>query len=328
MSNSWQPSASFAHLQQRAALLRRIRDYFYRAAVLEVDTPLLAPAPVTDPHIDAIAAGSAGEGYLQTSPEYAMKRLLAAGSGPIYQICKAFRAGEQGQRHRSEFTMLEWYRPGFSLEQLRDEVATIVQLAFSAVNEAGSAVGSETNDSAPRPLQWLSYRSLFEQHLGLNPHTASVDALRDCAREHLDTDYDSDERDDWLQLLMAMRIEPKLDGDSLWFVYDFPVGQAALAKTAKNADGEVVAKRFELYVQGVELANAYDELTDASELRRRAEQDLLRRKALAKPLPPIDEALMAAMDAGLPECAGVALGVDRLLMLALGERDISKVLAF
>tara|TARA_R110000772_G_scaffold184612_2_gene295642 strand:+ start:18006 stop:18959 length:954 start_codon:yes stop_codon:yes gene_type:complete len=311
--SEWRPSADIMALGRRAQLLSEIRQFFAARGVLEVDTPLLASAPVTDPNIEAITAQSpSGEGqmYLQTSPEFAMKRLLAAGSGPIYQICKAFRRGERGRRHNPEFTMLEWYRPGMSLDALIDEVVAVITLA------SGSA-----------DVALLTYQKVFELHCHLNPHTASLAELKVCARRHLDLGFDSDDRDLWLQLLMSSVVEPALDPAQISIVYDFPETQAALAKIAVNGDGHPVARRFEAFFAGMELANGYDELRDANELVRRIGDDHRRRGLSGQDLPPIDRYLLKAMPC-LPECTGVAIGFDRLVMIACKAERIDQVIAF
>ncbi|MFT4918356.1 MAG: lysyl-tRNA synthetase class 2 [Zhongshania aliphaticivorans] len=311
--SEWRPSADITALGRRAQLLSEIRHFFAARGVLEVDTPLLASAPVTDPNIEAITAQSpSGEGqmYLQTSPEFAMKRLLAAGSGPIYQICKAFRRGERGRRHNPEFTMLEWYRPGMRLDALIDEVVAVITLA------SGSA-----------DVALLTYQKVFELHCHLNPHTASLAELKVCARRHLDLGFDSDDRDLWLQLLMSSVVEPALDPTQISIVYDFPETQAALAKIAVNGDGHPVARRFEAFFAGMELANGYDELRDANELVRRIGDDHRRRGLSGQDLPPIDRYLLKAMPC-LPECTGVAIGFDRLVMIACKAERIDQVIAF
>ncbi len=312
----WQPTASLAALQRRAALLTSIRAYFSAQQVMEVETPLLASAPVTDPNIDAISTAHPTGGeqplWLQTSPEFAMKRLLAAGSGSIYQICKAFRRGESGSRHNPEFTMLEWYRPGLSLSALMAEVAEIIQLA----------VGQDCS------IQHISYRQVFTQFLGIAPHIATVETLAELARQHLDIGFDSEEPDLWLQLLMSSVIEPALPPDVIHFIYDFPASQAALAKIAADEQGQKVARRFEAFYRGMELANGYDELQDASELVQRISRDHQQRQAAGQDLPPIDRHLLKAMQSGLPECVGVAMGLDRLAMLACEAGRIDEVITF
>ncbi|MFV8818751.1 EF-P lysine aminoacylase EpmA [Haliea sp. E17] len=311
---SWQPSADLEALRARARLLQAVRGFFDSRDVLEVETPQLCEAGVTDPAIENLAL-TAGVSlsrprYLQSSPEYAMKRLLAAGSGPIYQVSRVFRDGEAGRRHNPEFSLLEWYRPGFDLLQLMDEVAALVQ----------ACIGEQ-------PVQFTSYRALFQRELGLDPLRATVAELEVLARNHLDPGTLAGDRDLWLDLLMSHLVEPRLAGRGLCFVYHYPASQAALARVVEDA-GELVAERFELYVDGVEIANGYHELTAADEQRQRFERDNARRRAQGQPERPLDERLLAALAAGMPDCSGVALGLDRLLMLALGRDSISQVLAF
>lgn len=310
----WRPAAAPELLKLRADTLARIRRFFAARDVLEVETPLLAPATVTDLHIDSIPArvqvrGSPQTFHLQTSPEYAMKRLLTAGSGACYQICKSFRQGDAGPRHNPEFTMLEWYRPGFSLEKLMDEVE---QLLHEFLPQA----------SMPR----LSYRELFLRHLNIDPHRIEPKALRRLTRETLPVDAADLNATDCLQLLLAQEIEPELP--EYCFVYDYPTPQAALAKIEPNPEGEPVARRFELFCRGMELANGYDEETDPEELRNRFERDRQSRAKRGRPAPEIDEKLLAALEHGLPPCSGVAFGIDRLLMLLSGANSITEVLAF
>lgn len=316
---SWQPRASVAVLRQRAAINAAIREFFCCREVLEVETPLLGRYSVTDPHMNAVSADNplssaedsvSARYFLQTSPEYAMKRLLAAGSGAIFQICKAFRAGELGSRHNPEFTLLEWYRPGFDHHELMTELAALI---------AALIPGSH--------CRRCSYAELFEQHFALNPHRASCHELERVARQHVDVQMHSEDRDDWLHLLIGS-IEGQLGHGEALFIYDYPASQAALAKITYNASGDPVAERFELYAGGIELANGYHELSDASELRQRFTRDRQLRAQLGRVDIDIDESLMAAMASGLPACAGVALGLDRLMMLALGLGRIEEVLSF
>lgn len=309
--SSWQPQASLDRLRQRAALYRQLRDFFAQREVCEVEVPVLARAAVSDPHIDSICATAGGESlYLQTSPEFFMKRLLAAGSGDIYSLGKAFRNGEVGKRHNPEFTMLEWYRLGWDEHRLMDEVAQLIGCC------------------ARLPaLEKLSYRELFVRHLDIDPHTASVPSLRALALKHCDIEWDDDDRDVWLDLLMTHVIEPHMI-EGLTLIFDFPASQAALARCGLDHQGQTVARRFEAYVNGVELANGYWELCDASEQARRLEADLEKRQRMKLPQYPVDQHLLEALESGLPECAGVALGVDRLMMLSSGEKDIRALLAF
>ncbi|PLW84264.1 EF-P lysine aminoacylase GenX [Kineobactrum sediminis] len=311
----WQPAASTALLRQRAGLLALIREFFAERGVLEVETPLLCRSGITDPAIEPLqvcsgrSIGADGR-YLQTSPEYAMKRLLAAGSGSIYQVCKAFRDGEAGARHNPEFTLLEWYRPGLDHHQLMVEVADLVCHCLG-----------------PRPWQALSYRDLFLESLDIDPFSASVDTLCGIARGHFDVGNLEGDRDLWLDLLLTHAVEPWLAGRGICFVYDYPASQAALARIVER-DGYWVAERFELYVDGLELANGYHELGDEREQRARFEADNRLRRQRGLATRPLDEQLLAALAAGLPACSGVALGMDRLLLCASGESDIRRVLAF
>ena len=251
---------------------------------------------------------ASGDRWLQTSPEYAMKRLLAAGSGPIYQVCKAFRAGEAGGRHNPEFTLLEWYRPGFSLAELIEEVADL----------ARAVLGNTLH-------RVVTYRELFRQYLGIDPFLVDAEELEGFARARLDYSGGAETRDTWLDLLLTHLVEPQLEG--LVFVHDYPASQAALARL-REKDGVTVAERFELYVDGLELANGYFELIDPAEQRARFEADNRTLASRGEPARPIDEQLLAAMEAGLPSCAGVALGLDRLLMKKLGAERVQDVLSF
>ncbi len=296
-------------LAGRAELLAQLRAFFAARGVLEVETPLLCSDTITDPAIEPIPCGQAsGRRWLQTSPEYAMKRLLAAGSGPIYQVCKAFRAGEAGGRHNPEFTLVEWYRPGFNLADLIEEVADLVQ----------AVLGTTLH-------RVMTYRELFHQYLGLDPFTVGVGELEAFARARLDYSGGTENRDTWLDLLLTHLVEPQLEG--LVFVHDYPASQAALARLREEG-GITVAERFELYVDGVELANGYFELIDPAEQRARFEADNRVLAARGDAARPIDERLLAAMEAGVPSCAGVALGLDRLLMKKLGAERVQDVLSF
>jgi len=312
----WQPSASPALWQARAALNRQIREFFSVRGVVEVETPLLAQGIGTDANLHPISAqyqphpyAANSTLYLQTSPEFAMKRLLAAGSGAIFQLCKAFRNGEYGRRHNPEFTMLEWYRPGFTLSQLMDEVEALVVLVLGCA-----------------PCTRVTYRELFQQHLGLDPHTAELATLVQVAREQAGAAFGEAPRDTWLDLLYSQLIEPRLHAPV--FIHDYPASQAALGRIAPDIAGMPVAQRFELVIAGMEIANGYDELTDAAEQQRRFDRDLQLRRELGLPALPADMRLVAALHSGLPACAGVALGVDRLLMLQTGLDSIDAVLTF
>ncbi|HVS14062.1 MAG TPA: EF-P lysine aminoacylase EpmA [Thermoanaerobaculia bacterium] len=312
----WRPTASRDALRLRADMLARTRAFFARRGVLEVETPLLSATTVTDLHLHSVPARLEGLGrtlWLQTSPEHAMKRLLAAGSGPIYQLARAFRDGEVGRRHNPEFTLLEWYRPGFDDHRLMDEVtALLAELLPARLRRLAEE-------------RW-SYRALLHDRLGVDPLTGSNAQLRAAAGSGLPAgDLD---RDDLLAFLLTHHVEPTLPADRLVFLHDFPPSQAALARLARDARGELVARRFEVYAGGVELANGFWELADADQQRRRFEHDLARRRERGLPEVAVDELLLAAIAAGLPDCAGVALGFDRLVMLAAGADRLDAVLAF
>jgi lysyl-tRNA synthetase class 2 len=312
----WRPTASLESLRIRAGILAKIRAFFAEREVLEVETPLLASAPVTDLHLHALNCRYRGPGaddgrtlWLQTSPEFAMKRLLAAGSGPIFQICKAVRDGEAGRRHNPEFTILEWYRPGWDHHRLMDEVDDLL----SAILGTGSG-------------ERLTYGGAFERYAGVDPHLEPDDGLR--ARVEALGVPSAGElgRDDLLDLLLTHVIEPKLGHCQPTLIHDYPASQAALARV--RTGNPPLAERFEVFVEGLELANGYHELTDPTAQRQRFEGDLEARRAAGLPQVPIDERLLAALEHGLPECAGVALGFDRLVMLAAGTRQISEVVTF
>jgi len=311
---NWQPAAGIEQLRARADLLRRLRRFFAERDILEVETPLLCSSGITDPSIEPLLVERGMSlrhpRYLQTSPEYAMKRLLAAYGEPVFQITRAFRDGEAGARHNPEFTLLEWYRPGFGHHQLMDEVADLVRCCLGEL-----------------PVHKRSYRELFLELLQVDPFIATIAELESVARRHLDPGTLSGDRDLWLDLLMSHLIEPRLAQWRMCFVYDYPASQAALARVVQS-NGVAVGQRFELYLDGMELANGYFELTDASEQRRRFELDNVRRREHGQAERPLDELLLAAMSQGLPDCSGVALGVDRLLMLVAGVSDIRQVLAF
>lgn len=298
MTQNWQPTASIENLKKRAKIIAKVRSFFAKRNILEVETPLLSRTTVTDVHLHSIK--TMGGLYLQTSPEYAMKRLLAAGSGSIYQICKAFRDDESGRLHNSEFTILEWYRIGFTHHDLMDEVEELLQYVLNY-------------SKAER----FTYQEIFEKFLKINPHTINLKDLQNYARENK-IDLQINDRDTLLQLLMSKKIEPELK--NMVFIYDYPKTQAALAKIR----GEV-AERFEVYVDGVELANGFHELQDAKEQRERFLHDLAKRKKLNYPVVSLDEHFLAALEYGFPACAGVALGVDRLVMLALNASHINQV---
>ena len=292
-------------LQFRARSLATIRRYFAERGVMEVETPLLAAHAATDPQLDNFALAnplpSSPLCYLQTSPEYAMKRLLALGSGSIYQLGKAFRRDAPSRLHLPEFTLLEWYRVGFDMPSLMADVAALAEALLG-----------------PQPVEYISYREAFILWVGIDPWRSSDEALAAFARQKIDISFSSADRNVWLDLLLSHCLEPRLGRGKLTFLFDYPCSQAALSRIERNDDGEAVARRFELYSEGVELANGYHELTDAAEQRARFEQDNRQRQKMGLESRSIDEDLMAALERGLPDCAGVALGVDRLLALAAG----------
>ncbi|MCG8394110.1 MAG: EF-P lysine aminoacylase GenX [Pseudomonadales bacterium] len=306
-SPDWQPSASLEAMKARAELLSTVRAFFAACNILEVDTPQLARYGVSDPHIQCIAVP--GYGYLQSSPEYHMKRLLAAGSGPIYQICKAFRDGEAGGRHNPEFTMLEWYRPGFELDELICECLTLFAELFPGA-----------------PSKRYRFRDLFSGVTGLDPLTTRDADLIAHAESH--GAPEGLNRTAAVDYLMATKVEATLPTEQLSVVTDFPGWAAALAQTREDQDGATVARRFEIYYRGLELANGYQELTDAEEQRRRFERDnALRQEQGLNPMDP-DPLLLAAMRYGLPACSGVAVGLERLLMARQNSHRIAGVLSF
>lgn len=319
----WRPSADLSVLRLRAELLAQIRAFFAARGVLEVETPALSAVAITDPHLASFKTCYSGPGsqhgrplYLHTSPEFAMKRLLAAGSGCIYQIARVFRDGEAGSRHNPEFTLLEWYRVGFDHHRLMDEVAELVGMLL-----AGRLALAEP--------ERLSYRQIFQHHLNLDPHRATVADLAACAETRnisIPTGMPPDDPDPWLDLLLTHCVEPRLGSGRLTFVHDYPASQAALARL--RPDDPPVGERFELYINGIELANGFHELGDAVEQRRRFAQENAARRAVGLPIMPVDEHLLAALEFGLPDCAGVALGFDRLVMLATRKTSLAEVLAF
>ncbi len=316
MNSDWQPSASVETLRARARLTAVVRDFFDQRGILEVETPLLSAAAGTDPNLEPLATHYEGPGapadgtlYLHTSPEFPMKRLLAAGSGPIWQISRVFRGGERGRRHNPEFTMLEWYRPGWDHHALMDEVAALV------AHVLGEA----------RPVQVWTYAEACAP-LGIDPHVDGDAELLERARELGIAPASAMDRGGLLDLLLSHQVVPGLGRGCIDFICDFPVEQAALARIRR--DEPPVAERFECYLEGMEIANGFHELVDAVEQRQRFVADQATRRDRGQPQPPLDEHLLAALNVGVPDCAGVALGVDRLFMVALGAASIDEVLAF
>lgn len=301
-------------------MLKNIRAFFDARSVLEVETPLLSHYATTDPHLDSLSSRfREQEYYLNTSPEYAMKRLLAENPQAIYQICKAFRDDELGAHHNPEFTLLEWYRPGYNMKQLMAELAELVMSVFS-----GSAI---TPDFA-----YLSYQQAFEKTTGLNPHRVSAS---DCYQFALADAVEipqgltvADDVDDWLDWLLTQRVLPAFNKQGFTFLYDYPASQCALATIENNSEQLAVAKRFELFFAEVELANGFLELTDADEQLRRFQQENQRRVQAGKQSVDIDQRFIAALAHGLPSCSGVAVGLDRLLMVLSSAKSIDQVLSF
>ena len=317
--SDWQPTASLGAMRLRAALYARIRAFFAERDVLEVETPVLSQAGNTEPNIASFSLEFSGRTdgaprtrWLRTSPEFALKRLLAAGIGDCYELGRVFRDGEAGGRHNPEFTMLEWYRIGWDHQRLIGESAEVVNAALALVGRQAT-------------LQRIAFRDLYWQRLGIDPLTVDSTILHSALGD-VEIDPDGLGRDDWLDLLMTHRLQPAFDRDQLMAVYDYPASQCALARI--RAGDVPVAERFELYLGPLELANGYHELKDADEQRTRFERDLGVRRQRGVAVPPLDEHLLSALQSGLPDCAGVALGVDRLLMAMAGSDGIAATLAF
>ena len=318
----WRPTADLRVLRLRAQLLAETRAFFAAGKVLEVETPALSSAATTDPQLDSFVTRFTGPGansgrmlYLQTSPEFAMKRLLAAGSGSIYQVARVFRDGEVGARHNPEFVLLEWYRVGYDYHQLMAEVDQLVTTLLR-------------DHIVLAPSERLSYRQAFQQYLQLDPHTVTVAELRDCVEQQglSVAAMPGGDLDMWRDLLLSHCIEPRLGKGRLTFIYDYPASQAALARIRMGAPP--VAERFELYCSGIELANGFQELTDHVEQRKRFLQDNRQRATRGKLEVTLDERFLAALAAGLPDCAGVALGFERLVMIAADVPELQQASAF
>ena len=310
----WQPLIGREMLLKRSRFFQQIRAFFASCHVMEVDTPILSTVTATDPHLDSYEVhnpGSPGQPlFLLTSPEHAMKRLIADGSGAIFQITKAFRRDEAGSRHNPEFAMLEWYRPGFELDELQSEVEALLKY-----------MGYQGR------IQRLSYREVFKSACGLDPFEAPGDDLLHLAEETSGLAASDMSLEMALDVLMSHQVEPSLATLGAVFVYDYPASQAALAKVAEDQHGTLVAKRFELYINGIEIANAYDELSDPVEQRTRFEADNDVRRELGKRVIPLDQRLLQALPT-MPGSSGIALGLDRLLMVLEGKTSIQEVLAF
>ncbi|OUS26782.1 EF-P lysine aminoacylase GenX [Gammaproteobacteria bacterium 45_16_T64] len=316
MSDMWRPTATLATLKARAAMYSSIREFLSSRGVLEVETPLLCQSTAMDPFLDSFPLE--GKRYLQTSPEFPMKRLLAAGSGAIFQISKAFRQGERSRRHNPEFTLLEWYQPGYSLSDLQAELLALVGELMDVF---------ETEHALDKVPQCFSYADIFESVVGLDPHSCGTDELASAAKRHIDIVGDDITRDSWLDLLMSHMVEPEMPA-GLCVVTDFPLGQAALAEVETDQKGRLVAKRLELYIGGMELANGYQELIDSKEQMRRFEADNNQRQSLGKDVLPLPMHLIDALAEGMPATSGIAVGLDRLLMVLMTKDSVADVVSF
>ncbi len=322
-SEQWRPTASMMALKERAGLLKRLRHYFDGCDVMEVETPMLSKKAAVDVHIESfttefnpIGVNTKESCYLHTSPEFAMKRLLAAGIGDIYSLGRVFRNGEAGGRHNPEFTMLEWYRIGMDQQSLMDDVTALIKSVCEFTE-----------------VRRVSYHAIFKEYLGVDLSTASDFDLNQIVQKKIDGSLSGLERNDCLDLLFSRFIEPHLGSSDPYslegvFVYDYPATMSALARLRTGEQGDPVAARFELFINGVEIANGYHELLNAQEQEVRFEAESQKRSERDLKLYPYDQRLVQALEHGLPDCAGVALGVDRLLMLMLKVDRISDVLAF
>jgi elongation factor P--(R)-beta-lysine ligase len=314
--DDWRPTATLAALRQRARLLARAREFFAGRGVLEVETPILGSRGVSDPQIESMVTridGLPGPFFLSTSPEFSMKRLLAAGSGDIYQLCKVFRDGERGRWHNPEFTLLEWYRLGFDDTSLMREVESLIAQLLAPERRL-------------QPAERLTYAEALRRHAGVDPHSAAEGDLDHAAAKHGVACRAELDRDAKLDLLMGVVVGPRLGHERPCFICDYPASQASLARLKPGLPR--VAARFELYLDGVELANGFHELGHPEEQRERFAGDLATRRARGQREPPMDERLLAALAVGMPDCAGVAVGFDRLVAIALKATRLSEAMAF
>ncbi len=313
-ANTSAASKKLQFLQKRALMLKKARQFFEERKVMEVDCPILSASASVDAHIDLIACTACNEKrFLHSSPEYGMKRLLALGSGDIYQLSHVFRDSEHGVRHNPEFMMAEWYRCGLSLEALMEETCQFISLFVGDL-----------------PRQYISYQELFLQHTGLDPFSVSCEALLEfCAKQGVEAPFDPrhNTKDDLLSFIVATCIDPHLGRGCLTVVPYFPPSQAALAQV-RTVAGHLVAERFEVFCEGLELANGYHELQNPSEQRRRFEEANQLRLQLGKEMLPIDERFLYALEQGLPDCSGVAVGFDRLMQLHCHASSIAEVIAW
>ena len=317
----WRPSCSLELLRKRAALLQNIRCFFTERGVLEVETPLMCSAIGTDPHLDFFTTTYQCKPkqltlFLQTSPEFAMKRLLSSGCGSIFQICKAFRNGEAGRYHNPEFTLLEWYRVGYNLSQLMDEIADLLIPLFAETRKL-------------QYVQRITYQAVFQQHTGLDPLLFSYEKYSNYAHKNGLIDAKAlceDDHSRWLDFIFSYQVQPHLGQNTLWLVFEYPACLPSLARM--NAHNALVTDRVEVFLDGVELGNGYYELTDSKEQEQRFDREIAIRDEAMLPQASKDKRLLAALESGLPECSGIAIGLDRILMLLTESSGIDDVLAF
>jgi len=315
---NWHPATGARAARNRAAMMRRIREYFDAVDVLEVDTPALSPYAVSDTQIESFEIASSLVSqrpmFLHTSPEFCMKRLLCAGYPDIFSICRVFRDGESGRRHQPEFTLIEWYRRELGLRKIIDDTLNMIRAALT------------TTILTEDPVQ-IDYRDSFLKVANVDPLTASIEELAHAA--HADDNLRQsvgEERNDWLDLILATRVAPAFDQDRLTVLRHYPASQAALARLCP--DDPRVADRFEVFFGPAELANGYVELTDTDEQSRRIQQDNEDRRRRGRRIRPYDTTFLAALQSGLPACAGVAVGFERLQMIHDGSDDIRDVISF
>ncbi len=317
----WKPACEIEHLRLRAQMLTTIRQFFDRNSVLEVETPLLCSATGTDPQLDFFSSSYHSppkdkQMFLQTSPEFAMKRLLAAGSGSIFQICKAFRNGEFGRLHNPEFSILEWYKVDFTLPQLMDEVAELITDILTAY-------------SVLKRIQKISYVELFEQVTGLNPLVFNQDSYVLYAQTHEISDacaLCADDHSMWLDFIFSYKVQPALEEGVLYMVYGYPAIQSSLARI--NTDNPAIADRFEVFINGIEIGNGFYELADVVEQEQRFDKENTFRVLNQRVKVEKDSCFLDALRAGLPDCSGIALGLDRLLMIITDTDSLNSVIAF